>query len=127
MTSFTNPNGQSNRFFFFSLHEGAYLTVLTNPNDQSNRSLQFYHLVLRSTAALVVLNIVTYVYLIGLTPLMPDCCDSLKTLICLNYLFPSEGLFEAFIKCKTLFHSASLFQIKKHISDGMCRAMYDCA
>ena len=50
-----------------------------------------------------------------------------ETLICLNYLLPSEGLFEPFIECKTLFHSASLFQIRKQISDAMCRAMYDCA
>ena len=34
-----------------------------------------------------------------------------KTLICLNYLLPSKGLSEAFIGCKILFRSASLFQI----------------
>ena len=56
------------------------------------------------------------------------CWDSLKTLICLNYFFPSEGLSEAFIGRKTFFfHSASLFQIRKHISNAMCHAMYDCA
>ena len=31
------------------------------------------------------------------------CWDSLKTLICLNYLLPFESLSEVFIRCKTLF------------------------
>ena len=41
--------------------------------------------------------------------------------------FLSEGLFEAFIRCETLLHSAFIFQIGKHITDAVCRAMYDCA
>ena len=41
--------------------------------------------------------------------------------------FLPEGLSEAFIGCKTLLHSAFLFQIRKHVSDAVCRVMYDCA
>ena len=41
--------------------------------------------------------------------------------------FLLEGLSEAFIKCETLLHSVFLFQIRKHISDAICHAMYDCA
>ena len=117
--------------------------------------LKFYHLILRSTAASIVLNFVIYVYfpwlpssvsssnfhfIIWTYPQLPvklilihlpgltsecqfgcaltsscmlieldlhlwcqTCWDSLKTLICLNYLFPSEGLSKAFIGCKNLF------------------------
>ena len=72
-------------------------------------------------------DFITHVYRIGLTPLTPSSWDSLKTLICLNYLFSPEGLSEAFIGCKALFHSASLFQIRKHISNVMCHSLYDCA
>ena len=91
-------------------------------------------------------DFVADVFLIGLTPLMPtlqvfiffigltfdcqtwSCFDFLwKTLICLNYLLSSEGLSEAFIGYKIIFHSASLFQIRKKISDAMCHALYDCA
>ena len=41
--------------------------------------------------------------------------------------FLPEGLSKAFVGCKTLLHSAFLFQIKKHVSDAVCRVMYDCA
>ena len=41
--------------------------------------------------------------------------------------FPLEGLSKAFIECKTLFPLTFFFQIRKHISDVMCHAMYDCA
>ena len=45
----------------------------------------------------------------------------------LNYLLSSEGLSKAFIGCETLFHSTSLFQMSKQISDAICHATYDCA
>ena len=75
-------------------------------------------------------DFVTHVYRVGLTPLMPSLLGFetfWKPLIWLNYLFSSEGLSKAFIECKTLFHSISLFQIRRQIFDAMCHAMYDCA
>ena len=39
--------------------------------------------------------------------------------------FLFEGLSKAFIGCTTLFHSAFLFQTRKHMSDAMYYAMYD--
>ena len=42
--------------------------------------------------------------------------------------FLPEGLYEAFIGLKTFsFYSAFMFQIRKHISDSICHAMYDYA
>ena len=42
-------------------------------------------------------------------------------------LFLPEGLSEAFIRCGTLLHSAFISQIEKHVSDAVCRVMYDYA
>ena len=75
-------------------------------------------------------DFITHIYLIRLTPLMPCLLgfETLwKSLIWLNYLLSSEGLSETFIRCKTFFRSASLFQMSKQISYAMCHAMYDCA
>ena len=52
--------------------------------------------------------------------------NSLKLWFVWVFFFLPECLFETFIWCETLFHSVLLFQIRKHISDAMCHAMYDC-
>ena len=41
--------------------------------------------------------------------------------------FLLDGLFEAFIECKTFFHPTFFFQMRKHIFDAICHTMYDCA
>ena len=43
--------------------------------------------------------------------------------------FLPEGFSKALIRCETFFYSTFLFQIRKHISDGMCECyvMYDFA
>ena len=43
------------------------------------------------------------------------CWDSSKTLICLNYLLPSEGLSEAFIGCKIPFFCVPISDKKTYI------------
>ena len=63
----------------------------------------------------------------GLTPLMPIWLR-FEVLWRLEFIsFLPEGLSKAFIRGKTLLHSAFLFQIGKHMSDAICYAMYDCA
>ena len=75
------------------------------------------------------------VYLIGLTTLTPmwKCFKSSlvgiwafwKLWSVWNYLFSPQRFFWSFYQMQEPSHSVSLFQIRKHISDAMCYAMYD--
>ena len=90
-----------------------------------------FHLSLPSTASLVVL--LTLSRISTCLGLQLWCQFGWDLKILENFdlfelpFFLPEGLSESFIGCKTLFHFAYLFQIRKHISDAMCHAMYDCA
>ena len=52
--------------------------------------------------------------------------SSLKIFDSMEFIFfLPEGLSEAFIRCGTPLHSAFIFQIEKHVSNAVCRVMYD--
>ena len=57
---------------------------------------------------------------------LDEICSSLKNFDSMELIFfLPEGHSEAFIRCGTLLHSAFIFQIGKHVSDAVCRVMYD--
>ena len=75
-------------------------------------------------------DFVALVYLIGLTPLMPDLLGfkALWKILDLTKLSSFvRRSFWSFYGCETLFHSTSLFQMSKQISDAMRHVMYDRA